>query len=263
MNTSGEQRALPGAPAGVPDAYDEHVKLMMDLQVLAFQSDLTRVFAFKLSRDVSNRVYPETGVTTGFHIASHHGEREDRITDLAKINRYHVGLVPYLLEKLKNAPDGDSGTLLDNSLIFYGSPMGNPNVHNHKRCPLFIAGHAGGAIKGNTAHPRRRRHADGQRDAEHAADLRRRRPAVRRQQGRDGPQRRGRHDRGKALTAMTARPRSPPRRPRRRRRRARRRCCRRRQPQRRWPTRPWPGTPPRCASCSRAAPTPTPRRATA
>ena len=102
MNTSGEQRALPGAPAGVPDAYDEHVKLMMDLQVLAFQSDLTRVFAFKLSRDVSNRVYPETGVTTGFHIASHHGEREDRIIDFAKINRYHVGLVPYLLEKLKN-----------------------------------------------------------------------------------------------------------------------------------------------------------------
>jgi hypothetical protein len=149
MNTSGEQRALPGAPAGVPDSYDEHVKLMMDLQVLAFTSDLTRVFAFKLSRDVSNRVYPETGVNTGFHIASHHGENEQRITDLAKINKYHVGLVPYLLEKLKNAPDGDSGSMLDNSLVFYGSPMGNPNVHNHKRCPMFIAGHAGGAIKGN------------------------------------------------------------------------------------------------------------------
>ena len=149
MNTSGEQRALPGAPAGVPDSYDEHVKLMMDLQVLAFTSDLTRVFAFKLSRDVSNRVYPETGVNTGFHIASHHGENEQRITDLVKINKYHVSLVPYLLEKLKNAPDGDSGSLLDNSLVFYGSPMGNPNVHNHKRCPLFIAGHAGGAITGN------------------------------------------------------------------------------------------------------------------
>jgi hypothetical protein len=147
-NSSGEQRALPGAPKGVPDSYEEHVKLMMDLQVLAFQSDLTRVFAFKLSRDVSNRVFiPE--VNTGFHIASHHGEREDRILDFAKINRYHVNLVPYLLEKLKATPDGDSGNLLDNSLIFYGSPMGNPNVHNHKRCPLFIAGHGGGAIKGN------------------------------------------------------------------------------------------------------------------
>jgi hypothetical protein len=147
MNSSGEQRALPGAPKGVPDSYDEHVKLMMDLQVVAFQSDLTRVFAFKLSRDVSNRVFlPE--VNTGFHIASHHGEREDRILDFAKINKYHVSQVPYLLEKLKNTPDGD-GNMLDNSLIFYGSPMGNPNVHNHKRCPLFIAGHAGGAIKGN------------------------------------------------------------------------------------------------------------------
>ncbi len=147
FNSSGEQRALPGAPIGVPDSYDEHVKLMFDLQAVAFASDLTRVFAFKMSRDVSNRVYPETGVTTGFHIASHHAEREDRIADLAKINRYHVSLVPYFLEKLKKTPDGESN-LLENSLIIYGSPMGNSNVHNHKRCPLFLAGHAGGELKG-------------------------------------------------------------------------------------------------------------------
>jgi len=148
QNSSGEARAVPGAPIGVPDSYDEHVKLMFDMQVVAFASDVTRVVAFKLSRDVSNRVYPETGVNTGFHIASHHGEREDRITDLAKINKYHVGLVPYFLKKLKETPDGDSN-LLENSLLLYGSPMGNSNVHNHKRCPLFIAGHAGGALKGN------------------------------------------------------------------------------------------------------------------
>jgi hypothetical protein len=148
FNKSGEQRELPGAPVGVPDSYDEHVKLMMDLQVLAFQSDITRVVAFKLSRDVSNRVYPETGVNTGFHIASHHQENEGKITDLWKINKYHVSLVPYLLEKLKRTADGDSH-LLENSLIVYGSPMGNPNVHNHKRCPLFFAGHAGGRLKGN------------------------------------------------------------------------------------------------------------------
>jgi hypothetical protein len=148
QNTSGEARAVPGAPIGVPDSYDEHVKLMFDMQVVAFASDVTRVVAFKLSRDVSNRVYPETGVNTGFHIASHHGEREDRILDLAKINRYHVGLVPYFLKKLKETPDGDSN-LLENSLLIYGSPMGNSNVHNHKRCPLFLAGHAGGALKGN------------------------------------------------------------------------------------------------------------------
>jgi hypothetical protein len=148
QNSSGDQRTLPGAPIGVPDSYDEHVKLMFDMQVVAFASDVTRVVAFKLSRDVSNRVYPETGVNTGFHIASHHQDRDDRILELAKINKYHVSLVPYFLKKLKETPDGDSN-LLENSLIIYGSPMGNSNVHNHKRCPLFFAGHAGGALKGN------------------------------------------------------------------------------------------------------------------
>jgi hypothetical protein len=120
---------------------------MFDLQAVAFAADITRVFAFKLSRDVSNRVFKEAGVTTGFHIASHHNDRDDRILEFAKINKWHVSLLPYFLEKLKNTPDGD-GTLLDNSLIVYGSPMGNPNVHNHKRCPLFFAGHAGGKLKG-------------------------------------------------------------------------------------------------------------------
>jgi hypothetical protein len=148
QNTSGEARTQPGAPIGVPDSYDEHVKLMFDMQVVAFASDVTRVVAFKLSRDVSNRVYPETGVNTGFHIASHHGENEARIMDLAKINRYHVSLLPYFMKKLKETPDGDSN-LLENSLLIYGSPMGNSNVHNHKRCPLLFAGHAGGALKGN------------------------------------------------------------------------------------------------------------------
>lgn len=148
LNTSGEAREMPAAPAGVPDSYEEHIRLMFDLQVVAFAADITRVFAFKLSRDVSNRVFKEAGVTTGFHIASHHNDREDRILEFSKINRYHVSLLPYLLEKLKRTPDGE-GSLLDNSLVLYGSPMGNPNVHNHKRCPLFFAGHAGGRLKGN------------------------------------------------------------------------------------------------------------------
>ena len=146
-NASGEPRELPGAPIGVPDSYTDHVKLMFDLQALAFASDITRTFSFKMTRDVTGRVFPETGVKTGFHNASHHQEKEDRIEEFAKINRYHVGLIPHFLEKLKNTPDGD-GNLLDTSLIIYGSPMGNPNLHNHKRCPLFLAGHAGGAIKG-------------------------------------------------------------------------------------------------------------------
>src|SRR5205814_7608373 len=110
-----------------------------------------RVFSFKLGRDASGRAYPDSGVTTGFHNASHHGEREDRIMDFAKINRYHVSMVPYLLEKLKNTPDGDSN-LLENSLIIYGSPMGESNLHNHKRVPFFLAGHAGGSLKGGLHH---------------------------------------------------------------------------------------------------------------
>jgi hypothetical protein len=148
FNSSGEPRELPGAPIGVPDSYEEHVRLMFDLQAVAFASDITRIFAFKLSRDVSNRVFRESGVTTGFHIASHHQDRDDRITELAKINKYHISLIPYFLEKLKKTPDGESN-LLENSLIIYGSPMGNSNVHNHKRCPLFVAGHASGQLKGN------------------------------------------------------------------------------------------------------------------
>jgi len=119
----------------------------MDLQALAFASDITRVFAFKLGRDASNRVYPESGFKGAFHSSSHHGEREDRIIDFQKINTYHVSMVPYLADKLKNTPD-EGGNLLDNTLIVYGSPMGDSNLHNHKRCPLFLVGHAGGRIKG-------------------------------------------------------------------------------------------------------------------
>jgi hypothetical protein len=146
-NSKGEPRELPGAPVGVPDSFEEHVKLMFDLQALAFASDITRVFAFKLGRDASNRVYPDSGYKAAFHSASHHGDRDDRVTEFAKINKYHVSMIPYFLTKLKNTPDGDA-TLLDNTLLIYGSPMGNSNVHNHKRCPLFLAGHAGGQLKG-------------------------------------------------------------------------------------------------------------------
>ena len=147
QNASGEVRELPGAPIGVPDSWEDHVKLMFDLQAVAFASDVTRVFAFKLSRDVSNRVFGPSGSTTAFHTSSHHQEREDRIKDFQKINAYHVSLIPYLLDRLKRVPDGD-GTLLDSSLVVYGSAMGNSNMHNHKRCPLFLAGHAGGRLKG-------------------------------------------------------------------------------------------------------------------
>jgi hypothetical protein len=151
-NSSGEARELPGAPIGVPDSFTDHVKLMFDLQALAFASDVTRVFAFKLGRDASNRTNPESGFNGAFHSTSHHGQRENTIKEFARLNHYHVSLVPYLLEKLKNTPDGD-GTLLDNSLVIYGSPMGDSHVHNHKRCPLFLAGHAGGRLPGGVHVP--------------------------------------------------------------------------------------------------------------
>jgi len=147
-NQSGEARQLPAAPLGVPDSYEEHVKLMFDLQALAFMTDTTRVSAFKLSRDVSGRVWPESGVKTPFHPCSHHGENPEKIAEFAKLNRYHVSLLPYFLEKLKSTPDGD-GNLLDHSMVMYGSPMGDSNVHNHKRVPIVLAGHAGGKLKGN------------------------------------------------------------------------------------------------------------------
>jgi hypothetical protein len=146
-NSSGDPRELPEAPIGVPDSFEEHTHILMDLIAIAFAADTTRVFSFKMGRDASGRAYPESGVTTGFHNASHHGEREDRIMDFAKINRYHVSMVPYLLDKLKKSQDGENN-LLHNTLIMYGSPMADSNIHNHRRAPLFLAGHAGGQLKG-------------------------------------------------------------------------------------------------------------------
>jgi len=148
QNTSGEAREIPEAPAGVPDSFREHVELMFDLQALAFQTDMTRVFSLKLGRDGSARVYPESGVDKPFHPASHHGNSEKAVEEFAEINRYHVSMVPYLLEKLKNTMEGDTH-LLEKTAVVYGSPMGDPNVHNHKRCPLFIAGGANGKLAGN------------------------------------------------------------------------------------------------------------------
>ncbi len=147
-NTSGEMRELPGAPAGVPDSFEEHVKLMFDLQALAFESDMTRVFSFKMGRDASSRVYPGSGVDKGFHPASHHGGNPNAVEEFARINTYHVGLLPYFFEKLQSIQEGDQ-TLLDKSMIIYGSPMGDSNLHNHKRCPLFVVGGANGHLEGN------------------------------------------------------------------------------------------------------------------
>ena len=174
FNSSGEQRELPGAPIGVPDSFSEHVKLMFDLQALAFASDITRVFAFKLGRDASNRVFPESGFKGAFHSASHHQEKEERILDFAKINKYHVSMVPYFLEKLKNTPDGDGNAarqLADHLRLADGrlerpQPQARAAVLRRPRRRRAEGQHArqGG-----------RRHADGERDADRRAQARPRR----------------------------------------------------------------------------------------
>ncbi|HEV8449539.1 MAG TPA: DUF1552 domain-containing protein [Gemmatimonadaceae bacterium] len=146
-NSSGESRELPEAPVGVPDSFAEHMQLMFDFQVLAFQSDMTRVFSFKTGRDASSRQFPESGTDKGFHPASHHGGRESAILDFNKINRYHVSLLPYFLDKLANTMDGEK-SLLDQTMIMYGSPMADGNIHNHRRCPLLLLGHGNGRIAG-------------------------------------------------------------------------------------------------------------------
>ena len=147
-NSRAGTRAVPTAPVGVPDVWEDHVKLMIDLQVLAFAAEITRVSTLKLSKEASNRVFPESGTTTPFHSCSHHGETVVGIEELAKINRYHVSLVSYFADKLKNTPDGD-GNLLDHSLILFGAAMGNSNTHGHKRVPFVLVGHASGTVKGN------------------------------------------------------------------------------------------------------------------
>ena len=147
-NSTGEVRELPAAPAGVPDSFGEHMRLMFDLQVLAFASDTTRVFSFKTGRDASGRVYPESGTDRPFHPASHHGGREEAILEFHKINQYCVGLLPYFLEGLHEIEEAD-GTLLDKTTIVYGSPMADGNVHNHRRCPLIVLGGANGQLAGN------------------------------------------------------------------------------------------------------------------
>jgi len=146
-NMSGEVREIPGAPPGVPDSFSEHVKLMYDLQVLAFQTDMTRVVTFKTGRDASNRILPESGSDKGFHPSSHHGNNEEAIQEFNKICKYRMDQTAYFLDKLENTMDGDSN-LLQQSLIIWGSPMGDANVHNHRRCPLIIIGGANGAHRG-------------------------------------------------------------------------------------------------------------------
>ncbi|MCC6235626.1 MAG: DUF1552 domain-containing protein [Verrucomicrobiales bacterium] len=134
-------------PMGVPAAYADHARLMFDLQVLAFQSDITRVITFQLARETSNRCYPEIGVPDPHHPLSHHGNDPAKIARMAKINQFHVSLFAEFVAKLRAVPDGQ-GTLLDHSLILFGSGIGNPNIHDHTDLPIVVAGGAAGGHRG-------------------------------------------------------------------------------------------------------------------
>ena len=135
-------------PMGVPASYAEHARLMFDLQLLAFQGDITRITTFQIARETSNRSYPEIGIPEAHHPLSHHGNNAEKIEKMSKINTFHVSLFAEYLEKLSNTPEGN-GSLLDNSLLLYGSGIGNPNVHDHTNLPIIVAGGSSSGMKGN------------------------------------------------------------------------------------------------------------------
>jgi hypothetical protein len=138
---------LPEAPVGVPESLDEHFKIMFDLQVLAFRAEITRIATLMFARDTSLAVYPQSGIRDAFHVASHHSNARAAMDKFAIINRYHVQMLAYFLEKLKAAPDGD-GSLLDHALVLYGSSMSNGNQHDHDPLPIILAGGASGQLQG-------------------------------------------------------------------------------------------------------------------
>ena len=146
-DAGGDQLPDLDRPVGVPASYADHAKLMFDLQALAMQGDVTRVITFQLARETSTRTYPEIGVSDPHHPLTHHGNDPEKIARMAKINAFHVSLFAYYIDKLKSTPDGD-GTLLDHSVVLYGSGMGNPNVHDHVNLPTIVAGGGAGRMKG-------------------------------------------------------------------------------------------------------------------
>jgi len=142
-----EELLLPTRPAGVPFDFEEHVRLMYDLMALAYQSNITRVVTFMVSREVSNRTYPQVGVADGHHAISHHQNRAEKMEKNVRIQTFNVAMFGEFLEKLKNIPDGD-GSILDNTVLLYGSNMSNSNAHDHFPLPNLVIGGAAGRMKG-------------------------------------------------------------------------------------------------------------------
>ena len=138
---------VPPAPAGIPKDFEEHIKLMFDLWVLAWQADITRITTLLMAKELSNAVYAKSGVRDAFHILSHHSNLKENMDRFAVLNRYHVSTFTYLLQKLRAIPEGD-GNVLDHSIILYGSAMSDGNQHNHAPLPIILAGNASGRLKG-------------------------------------------------------------------------------------------------------------------
>jgi hypothetical protein len=138
---------LPEEPIGIPYSYEEHLHLMYDLLVVAYQANITRVFTFMVAREESNRTYPQAGVPDGHHATSHHQNRPEKLDKLVKIQHYHIQQFARYLDQLRKTQDGD-GSLLDHSIILYGSNMSNSNVHNHFPLPVLMAGGGAGTVKG-------------------------------------------------------------------------------------------------------------------
>ncbi|MEI7461018.1 MAG: DUF1552 domain-containing protein [Pirellula sp.] len=134
-------------PSGVPASYADHAKLMFDLQLLAFQGDITRVVTFQLARETSNRTYPEIGVPEPHHPITHHGKNPEKLAKVAKINQFHVSLFAEFLQKLQDTPEA-GGSLLDHTLYLYGSGMGDSDAHDHTNLPILVAGGAAGKMRG-------------------------------------------------------------------------------------------------------------------
>ncbi len=144
---STQELAVPERPIGIPEDFGTHAKLMIDLQVLAYQADLTRVTTFAFGHEASYRTFPEIGVSDPHHSLSHHQNNDEKLVDLGKVNHYHVETLAYYLGKLRSSPEGD-GNLLDHSLLLYGSGMSDGNLHNHSPLPIVVAGGAAGRCKG-------------------------------------------------------------------------------------------------------------------
>jgi uncharacterized protein DUF1552 len=144
---SGHELPVVAQPAGIPTAYADHARLMFDMQVLAYQSDLTRIITFMMARELSGRTYPEIGVPDSHHPTSHHREEPELVAKISKINTYHVTLFSEYVRKLKSTPDGD-GSLLDHMMLIYGAGMSNSNRHDPSNLPIVLLGSGAGVKAG-------------------------------------------------------------------------------------------------------------------